>query len=309
MAHKLVILTYHRILSEADPLRPGDMPADCFQRHMQLLSRYFSVLPLRVAVDRMEQGSLPSRAVSITFDDGYADNHALAWPILRQLHLPATIFVASGFLDGGRMWNDTVIEAVRRFAGVRTDLEDIGLGCCLTGNDAERNQSIARILKELKHLEPVDREQRAEELAKRATSPLPNDLMLRREQVRELCDQGVEIGAHTITHPILSSVDTATAESEIAGGKQELEEITAMPVRSFAYPNGRPGVDYSFVHADIAKKAGLDIAVSTSPGAANHRSDTMQLPRFGPWVESSIRFGVRMLRMRPAATDDQQQPV
>ena len=74
------------------------------------------------------RGRAPARALAITFDDGYADNATVAAPILLRLGLPATFFVATGFLDGGRMWNDTVIEAVAPRRGPVLDLAPLGLG-------------------------------------------------------------------------------------------------------------------------------------------------------------------------------------
>jgi peptidoglycan/xylan/chitin deacetylase (PgdA/CDA1 family) len=72
-------------------------------------------------------GALPERAAAITFDDGYADNFTRALPLLREQGLPATFFVATGFLDGGRMWNDTISEAIRRCNEDVVDLSAIGL--------------------------------------------------------------------------------------------------------------------------------------------------------------------------------------
>src|SRR5215471_13800654 len=109
----LTVLMYHRVLENPDPLT-GAVDARHFELQMRALREYFRVLPLTEAVDRLRARKLPSRAVSITFDDGYADNAVVALPILQAHSLHATFFVADGFLNGGRMFNDTVIEAVRR---------------------------------------------------------------------------------------------------------------------------------------------------------------------------------------------------
>ena len=121
--------------------------------------------------------------------------------------------------------------------------------------------------------------------------------MLTREQVAELADSGVEVGAHTVTHPILKVAGTAVTRQEILAGKQELEEITGAAMRSFAYPNGRPGEDYDDSHVEIVRDAGFYCAVSTESAVARQSSDILQLPRFGPWDESPLRFGLRLLRM------------
>ena len=110
---RLSVLIFHRVLPEPDPLFPDEMHARRFDVLCGWLTSWFKVLPLDEAVARLKAGTLPARAVCITFDDGYADNHHVALPILRRHGLVATFFIATGFLDGGRMWNDTVIEAIR----------------------------------------------------------------------------------------------------------------------------------------------------------------------------------------------------
>ena len=95
---------------------------------MRWIRSWFNVLPLALAVERLRQGDLPARALAITFDDGYADNAEVAAPILERLGLPATFFVTTGFLQGGCMWNDRVIEALRNCAADELDLSELGLG-------------------------------------------------------------------------------------------------------------------------------------------------------------------------------------
>ena len=97
----LSVLAYHRVLDESDPLLPGEPSAEEFEARMRWLGDNFNVLPLAEAIRALRDNRLPKRALSITFDDGYADNYRNALPILRRLNLPATFFIASGFLDGG----------------------------------------------------------------------------------------------------------------------------------------------------------------------------------------------------------------
>ena len=296
MKQSLAILAYHRVLQERDELRPGDMDVNCFVRHMRVLARFFNVLPLSDAVRKLENGILPRRAVCITFDDGYADNFDVAWPVLRALNLPATIFVASAYLDGGRMWNDTVIEAIRRIPDAVVDLTELGLGEYDLRGDAARLRAIEDIVGCLKYCPPAEREVKTGSLAQHAQSPLPADLMLTSDQVRQLSRSGIEIGGHTRSHPILKSVDTEEAGREILLGKTDLEEITEQPVLTFAYPNGKPGEDYTAEHVQFVRESGFLCAVSTAAGAASRNDDHYQLPRIGPWSESAMRFGVRIGR-------------
>ena len=114
---RLTILIFHRVRAQPDPLFPNEMHASRVCRAHGMRARLVQRAAARRGGAALERGSLPARALAITFDDGYADNATVALPILRRLGLPATFFVATGFLDGGRMWNDTVIEAVRGAPG------------------------------------------------------------------------------------------------------------------------------------------------------------------------------------------------
>ena len=105
----LSILIYHRVVAQPDPLFPDVVTAEEFDLQMAALTRWFTVLPLGRAVERLRNGTLPVRAACVTFDDGYADNALSALPILLKHGVKATFFVATRFLDGGSMWNDTVI--------------------------------------------------------------------------------------------------------------------------------------------------------------------------------------------------------
>jgi len=292
---KLTILVYHRARPARDPLMHDEIDAATFETHMSLLQAEFNVLPLGDACARMARGALPARAACITFDDGYADNEQIALPILERLGLPATFFVASGFSHGGVMFNDGVIEAVRGAPAGTYDLSSLGLGSHTVGDSASRRALIDRLIARLKYLPVSERRERVSELAATLRSTPPSDLMMRPAQIKRLHDRGMEIGAHTVSHPILARLTDEEAGAEIAGSKRELEEITGAPVTLFAYPNGKPGQDYGPRDVALVKQAGFAAAVSTVNGVADRNSDLFQLPRFGPWDRSAHRLGVRLL--------------
>ncbi|MGB5103829.1 MAG: polysaccharide deacetylase family protein, partial [Steroidobacteraceae bacterium] len=135
----------------------------------------------------------------------------------------------------------------------------------------------------------------AEAIARRAHSELPADLMMRSSQVRQLADAGMEVGAHTVSHPILRVLSDSEASAEIAGSRQVLEQITGRPVRAFAYPNGRRDFDYTMRDRDLVAKLGFQLAVSTNGGVATPTSDVFELPRFTPWDRSPERWLGRLL--------------
>jgi peptidoglycan/xylan/chitin deacetylase (PgdA/CDA1 family) len=292
---RLSILIFHRVLAKADPLDPDSPSATEFAERMQWIREWFNVLPLRVAVERLFDGSLPDRALAITFDDGYADNEAVAAPILKDLGLTATFFVSTRFLHGECMWNDQIIEALRASPLDRIDLTAFELGVHPLSTLESRRTAIDTILGLIKRLEPTRRRAATDEIVRISCASDIPPMMMNPDQVRSLVNLGMDVGAHTVTHPILVSLTSAEARSEMEQGKRELEDILGRPVRLFAYPNGIPDLDYAAEHAAMAKDCGFEAAVSTAWGAASIRSDRFQLPRFTPWDRTRLRYGVRLL--------------
>jgi peptidoglycan/xylan/chitin deacetylase (PgdA/CDA1 family) len=297
---RLSVVVFHRVLPVSDPLFPDAVDAARFDAICGWLADWFHVLPLDLAVQRLKRGTLPARALSITFDDGYADNEEIAAPILRRHGLCATFFVASGHLDGGRMWNDSVVESLRRCSCVSLDLSALGvsgLGRIELRSLVERRRSIMQVLAATKYLPPADRKAAVDTLTELAAVRLPDDLMMSSRQVRCLADAGMQIGAHTVSHPILASLDDDAARHEIAQSKLHLECLVGRgAVTLFAYPNGRPGSDFLPRDAELVRCAGFSAAFTTAAGAATVANDEFQLPRFTPWDRSRQRFGARMLR-------------
>ncbi len=291
---RLSILIFHRVLPAPDPLFPDEWDAVRFDTLCRWLTKLFNVLPLDHAVRRLQAGALPSRAAAITFDDGYADNHDVALPILQRHGLPATFFIATGFWDGGRMWNDVVIEAIRRHRGDTLRLDDPLPGTFVTVTAADRRRLIDRLLPAIKHRPPADRLAAAQRVAAACRETHCSELMMRPAQLQALRHTGMHIGAPTVNHPILAGLSDNEARAEIHQSKSQLEGLLDEPVSVFAYPNGRPGTDYGAASVRLVQEAGFDLAVSTAWGAAQRGTDSYQLPRFTPGDRTVLRFGLRI---------------
>lgn len=296
-AGRLSIIALHSIRREPDPLFPLELDAARFDALAAHLASSYNVLPLGEAHQRLVAGHLPPRALVITFDDGYADNAEVALPILRRHGLRATFFVATGFLDGGLMWNDAVIECVRRTPRATLDLQAFGLGTLALGSLAQRRSAIGALLPKIKYLTLQDRVTALETLRALCGQPeLPTDLMMRSTQVRELAQAGMEIGAHTVRHPILAQETLSTVAGEVQASRHQLQALSGQAVDVFAYPNGRPGTDYRREHVELLREAGFRAAVSTAHGIASAADDPHQLPRFTPWDAAPWRWSARLLR-------------
>lgn len=304
---RLQILIFHRVLSAPDPLFPGEMDAARFDRVCGWLRSWFNVLPLDVAVRRRSACDLPARALAITFDDGYADNHDVAMPILQRHGLSATFFVATGFLDGGRMWNDTLIEAVRRSPLAEIDVAEVGRFAL--GDVASRQRALKALIDHAKYLPHQARLDFAAGVAARSRAELPAELMMTSRQVQQLVRGGMQIGAHTVTHPILAQMADEAARFEMAASRDALQALLQAPVTLFAYPNGRPDTDYSARSVQLARGLRFEAAVTTAWGAADAASDPFELPRFTPWDHGRLMFAQRLWRNLRAPAPAHAQPV
>jgi peptidoglycan/xylan/chitin deacetylase (PgdA/CDA1 family) len=298
---RLSTLIFHRVTPKPDELFPGEVDAQRFNEICGWVGRWFNVIPLSDAVIRIREGTLPPRPLCITFDDGYADNHDVALPILQRHGLTATFFVATGYLDGGVMWNDILSETMRSASGDLLDLRSLnlstdGIGCLDLSSPGARRTSLRRLLLSLKYLAPSQRSSLVNRIASVAGVALPVDLMLGTDQVRSLHQAGMDIGAHTVSHPILARVDEVQARSEIMDSKRCLEAIIDAPVSLFAYPNGKLGEDYLPRDVSLVRDAGFAAAFTTEPGVSAQGSDMFQLPRYTPWREGKWSFAAQMLK-------------
>ncbi len=276
------VFIFHRVLPTPDPLFPDEMHASRFDELCGWLAAWFNVLPLDAAAVHLAAGTLPARAACITFDDGYADNYHIALPILQRHGLTATFFIATGFLDGGRMWNDTIIETVRQ----RSDVPTM----------ADKQATITTLINQIKYLPVAERVSVTEALAQKAQVQLPDDLMMTSAEVKAMHQAGMQIGAHTVSHPILARLTADEARQQIGDSKRFLEELLGECVGLFAYPNGKPGEDYSPATVEVVRSLGFDAAVSTQWGASRFGDDLLQIKRFVPWDKTRLRFGIRLLR-------------
>lgn len=308
----LSILIFHRVLEQPDPLFPGEIDARRFDALMRIVARGFRVVTVGQALAELTAGRLAPRTLAISFDDGYADNAEIALPILQRHALPATFFVATGFLDGGRMFNDTIIETLRHTVRPRVDLGAFGLGATAIGSVADRRAAIEALIGRIKYLPLVAREEALQRLMQACGNPaLPPPPMMRATQVRQLHHAGMEIGGHTANHPILTELPDAAAEQEITQGRTALQSLLDVPVEVFAYPNGRPNTDYDHRHVAMVRRLGFRGAVSTAPGVATLGADPFELPRFTPWDRTPVRWSARLLlnlRQRAFATAGAAQP-
>lgn len=310
-ARPFQILIYHRVRPGPSPFAIDAVPPERFAAQMEHLARNFRVLPLEELRRRAEAGTIPPRAAAVTFDDGYADNHEHAWPILRRLGLPATVFVVTCCVGTGDVpWHDRVLRAFertpRRDAALPWSADPVSFP---TLSDRR-----AAAFRTLAHVKPFAEAERLAAVARLDdTLEVPEEarrfegLMLDWKQVRDLHGGGVAIGSHTVTHPILSRVAGDRVRAELTDSKRAIEQALGEEVSLFAYPNGRPE-DYSADVVAEARRAGYRVAVTTSFGTNESGDDPLTWRRGTPWEPDRARFALKLAYYRLAGESGPPRP-
>jgi len=306
--HKGVILVYHSVVEcPTDPPLLRVTPRH-FAEHLEVLTRSYQPMRLNQLGEALHSGSIPPGAVVLTFDDGYADNLHHAKPLLERFDVPATVFVTAGCL--GRMrefcWDELdrlllqpgILPATLRLningsnyqwelsEAVQYSEEDVGRfrgWSVLEKNDPGPRQRLYRALwKLLRPLREGDQRQVLDDLLAWSGAESivrPTHRALSPAELLHLAEgELIEVGAHTVTHPILSQLSATEQRVEIQRGKTHLEEILGRPVTSFAYPFGGRS-EYTAETVAIVRDTGFSVACSTVEDVVWRGSNGFQLPR------------------------------
>ena len=284
---------YHRVADEPiDPWALAVSPAH-FEEQLSVLRRVRRPFPLVEFVDRLLAGTLPNNAVGLTFDDGYVDNLELAKPRLSAADVPATVFLATGFLDSPEpFWWDEVAAlildgaphsnlAVAIRAATPSVIADSDLLDDNSGTIEKRRAVLYSVWEALRRLADQQRRSAMIELKSRLAPRERNrrwttNRAMTRSEVRTLIADGlIAIGAHTVSHPVLAGLEAAACYREIVESKAECEALIGAPVNIFAYPYG----DFDAEAREAVKTAGFNFACSTQRGPVTARSDVFALPR------------------------------
>ncbi len=305
---RALILLYHRVAElSSDPQLMSVTPQH-FAKHLEHIRRHYYPVSLSELGRSLSAKHVPHRAVVLTFDDGYADNLWNAKPLLEHYDIPATVFVTTGYVGQKReFWWDELerllllpsklpdsIELAINVQVHSWQLEDsekpLDIGSQF-GNRWDVTMGICptprhKAYKELHRLlTPLDDEARRSvlvELARCAGVPSqvrPHNLALSTDELKLLAKDGlVEIGSHTITHPVLSAQPREVQQKEICESKRDLENIIGLPVLSFCFPYGnRESVGMEAIQT--VQKAGFKLACANFPEPITRWSDAFWLSR------------------------------
>ena len=300
-----VILMYHSVRKvKRDPFALCVSPKN-FERQMQIVASMAKPVPLK----RMIEPNIPERAVAVTFDDGYADNLHQALPILERHGIPATIFIATGYIGGNReFWWDE-IERLLLGRGSLDGMSSVSAGGHRLSlpNDAgqrrsgwtawrrrhwkawdsagadPRERQFTEIRNWLKQRSVADREEAILQLRRQSTARQQGRSAMTEPELREVAGhQFIEIGAHTVNHPSLGWLDADAQREEITESKRWLETTLNRPIETFAYPYGskEPAErDYTDQTVGLVRSAGFTLAVTTRNASMSPNDEALELPR------------------------------
>lgn len=298
---RAVVLLYHRVAAPRfDPQLLSVRP-QYFDAHIEHLRTHYNVIRLCDLGRAIQSGHVPHRSVVVTFDDGYADNLWNAAPVLERHGVPATVFVTAGYVDQQReFWWDELERAllvpIELRGPLTVDIQDRRHVWDFDGGSpaaegwnvlsqqpwSPRQRCYAEMMQLLLPLDDATRASVLRAVLEWSSAPAARAEYrpLRREELTALHRTDVvEIGAHTVTHPVLAAQSIVEQQREIKGSKSSLEAMIAGPVTTFSYPyGGRPEVSVHTV--STTRAAGFELACANVPHVVTRAADPFFLPRF-----------------------------
>lgn len=299
-----VILAYHRVAEPQDDPQLLCVAAERFAGQLEVLSALGVVVSLRDLVRLAAIGRVPSRAIAVTFDDGYADNLTVAEPLLRTANVPATVFVATGGVEQGEhFWWDVLEDLVLRSSSLPSSLSvtapdggheypvepEAGGSRAAGGWDITqstdptlRHAAYRALYSICRWLPPDNRRRMLAELAGQVCEPAPgaDHRRLTPAEIGLLAAGGlVEVGAHGVSHAPLGSLRVDAQRDELWQSKQQVAAWSGRPVDLLSYPLGAPG-DVTRLTRQLARDCGYMAACANHRGVVWKRSDPFSLPRF-----------------------------
>ena len=297
----LRIVAYHRVAefngNPAVDNRSISATPSAFREQMLHIARHYRCVSMAELLDAIERkATLPRRSLLITFDDGYADFAEIAWPILKRFRLPATIFVPTAFADHPELafWPDELYQAFR--CTLRTRLGDTPLGPISLATREERERGLWALQNYITTIAHHEGMRLVDYLcAELCGTRKMRGSVLSWNQLRQLARDGVTIGSHTRTHPILTRIAPVQVREEIKGSQEDLKREMGEALPIFCYPNG----NHNDTVAAILKEQGIRLAFTTIPsGNELDATDLLRLGRTCITPRSSLSiFSARLQRL------------
>jgi peptidoglycan/xylan/chitin deacetylase (PgdA/CDA1 family) len=296
----LRVLMYHRVDEpDAHPaLCPRlAIPPKDFDQQMSYLASNYYVVSMPELLDACQTGAiLPPRSVMVTFDDAYCDFAEHAWPIMKRYRLPVTLFVPTAFPDQPErtFWWDRLHQAIS--STTRRDSLNTPIGQLPLATAAQRHGAFTRLRAYVKMLPHGKAMALIDQICDELDASHPEHHVLGWEELRRLACEGVTLGAHTRTHPLMNRISPEEARAEAVGSLRDLEREIGSILPIFAYPSG--GVNDETVR--VLEHEGFALALTTVRGINDLRAaDRLRLRRIN--VGQSTTLAVLRAQLLPWA--------
>lgn len=292
---QVAIVTYHHIGTRIDDYLLYRIQTSDFQKQMRYLQETHEIISFQKLHQAFtEKKSLPRRAAIITFDDGYKDNYTEAYPILKKYNIPATIFLTTGHIETNKMfWWNIIGYVLCNTKLKKIELEEFG-DVIPPSSKENMFYSLRMTYQKFKNIPEEKKKKLIDQLLQKSDVNIPKglgkDLMLSWDNIKEMNENGIEFGAHTVTHPILTNVPLNQAKLEIVESKKTIEKRLGKPVTTFCYPNGFTD-DYNADIVQILKDNGFLCSVTAIPKMVTIKSDLFELGRLpSGYDDKSFKF-------------------
>jgi peptidoglycan/xylan/chitin deacetylase (PgdA/CDA1 family) len=284
---RLLVLAYHGLRDQAAPAGTSWslLPIEQFDLQLRYLRRHYSIRFIDDALGDLFGAGLQEPTACITFDDGYCSNHRLGLPALQQFDVPATVYLATGFIGTDRLiWTielDLMFQQTRR---PRIDLRPIGLSAVRLSGVEDRARSARAVIARLKAFHPAARgaalDQIRAELGVEEPAHDAAYAFMDWDEVAAMDASGlISFGGHTVNHEIVVSLDGDALDEEITGSVRTVRERVRSVSSTFAYPNGTAG-DFDVRASRVLQRAGCTAAVTTIEGLSDGTTDPFAIRRF-----------------------------
>ncbi len=264
---------------------------DDFEKEVIFLKKYFDIVSLSEVVDTLKEEKVFLKpTIVITVDDGFKDNFDLLFPVLEKHNISVTIFLSTGVINTNkRLWVNRLDQMIGQAKGGELNLNNLFNNQRFTLQSVdEKREAYKQIVGALKDVKIEQRDESLKDIEKQLGSPNENKpLMLSWDEIKLMNESLVEFGAHTVNHPILTSVSLSEAQQEIFDSKLEIEKHLKKEVKHFAFPNGRPQ-DFSEELRDYCKEIGFQSVSSCDFGVNIKKVDNFNLKRVGSEVPMSL---------------------
>jgi peptidoglycan/xylan/chitin deacetylase (PgdA/CDA1 family) len=290
------VLMYHRFSAEPSG---NKVSADLFDQQISEIKNNFNVLPLSIICEYLRRGNpAPHNSIVLTIDDGYDDFYQFAFPVLKKHGIPATLYVTADFVDRKLwLWPDKIAYILKttRVNNLTFTPPDKITKTLPLYTDTDRSSAWETLNSHCLSIGHDERQLFIRQLAQNLfvtinPEPVLEYAPMTWSAVRELSENGIEIGAHSCTHPVLSNLDRNNLWDEIYGSKKRIEEVISKPVSAFCYPNGGRD-DYNA----LVKQVVIESGFSSATVAFHDKSvwqDLFEIRRYG--------VGLDMVQFRKA---------